>query len=205
MLATGTSKAPSIPIHRYLGLCLNLSVLDRRSNIRRGWSMRHSVRRSLVGRIKLNANFRYSADDFGVLLVEQGAQIVEEDNADYSLGTGMSYRPLDTLILGMNYSYRLDRKWSLNYTSDGVVRELERRNPHRTLRANVDYRRMSLLHMRFVAKAVKGSFLRSINSFRRCRRRRMIDRTSRNWVRFEIDVQILHCSADSSTRSVWQD
>ena len=119
---------------------LNISVLDRRSNIRRGWSMRHTVRRSLLERIKVNANFRYSADDFGVLLVGNNAQIVEEDNADFSLGTGMSYRASTSLTLGMSYSYRLDRQWSLNYTATGVERELERRNPHRNMSTSVDYR-----------------------------------------------------------------
>ena len=119
---------------------LNISILDRRSNIRRGWSMRHSVRRDLTERIKVNANFRYSADDFGVLLVGVNAQIVEKDNADFSFGTGMTYRPLKSLTIGMNYSYRLDRKWSLNYTTEGVNRELERRNPHRNLGANINYR-----------------------------------------------------------------
>ena len=119
---------------------LNISVLDRRSNIRRGWSMRHTVRRSLLERIKINANFRYSADDFGVLLVSNNAQIVEEDNADFSLGTGMSYRPTTSLTIGMTYSYRLDRQWTLNYTEQGVERDLERRSPHRNLSTNVDYR-----------------------------------------------------------------
>ena len=102
--------------------------------------MRHTVRRSLLERIKVNANFRYSADDFGVLLVGNNAQIVEEDNADFSLGTGMSYRASTSLTLGMSYSYRLDRQWSLNYTATGVERELERRNPHRNMSTSVDYR-----------------------------------------------------------------
>ena len=119
---------------------LNISILDRRSNIRRGWSMRHSVRRDLMERIKINANFRYSADDSGVLLVGENAQIVEEDNADFSLGGGMSYRPLDSLSIGMSYSYRLDRQWSFNYTAEGVNRDLQRRNPHRNFGANVEYR-----------------------------------------------------------------
>jgi hypothetical protein len=102
--------------------------------------MRHTVRRSLLERIKINANFRYSADDFGVLLVSNNAQIVEEDNADFSLGTGMSYRPTTSLTIGMTYSYRLDRQWTLNYTEQGVERDLERRSPHRNLSTNVDYR-----------------------------------------------------------------
>ncbi len=117
-----------------------LNISDRRSNIRRGWSMRHSVRRTVLEQIKVNANFRYSADDFGVLLVGKNAQIVEEDNADFSLGTGMSYRPTTSLTIGMTYSYRLDRKWSLNYTDQGVERDLERRSPHRNISTNVDYR-----------------------------------------------------------------
>ncbi len=119
---------------------LNINVLDRRSNIRRGWSMRHSVRRTVLEQIKVNASFRYSADDSGVLLVGNNAQIVEEDNADFSLGTGMSYRPITSLTIGMTYSYRLDRKWSLNYTDQGVERDLERRSPHRNLSTNVGYR-----------------------------------------------------------------
>ena len=52
----------------------------------------------------------------------------------------MSYRPTTSLTIGMTYSYRLDRKWSLNYTAEGVQRDLERRNPHRNLSTNVDYR-----------------------------------------------------------------
>ena len=118
---------------------LNANILDRRSNIRRGWSMNHSAKRTLLERIKVNASFRYSADDFGVLLVDRGAQIVEEDNADYSISTGVSYRPLDALNIGLNYSYRLDRQWLLNYTPGRVDRELQRRNPHRNFSTNVNY------------------------------------------------------------------
>ena len=118
---------------------VNLSVIDRQSNIRRSWTMRHSVNRSFFEALRLNSSFRYSADDLGTLLLERDAQIVEQDNADYSLGVGMSYRPSSELSCGLNYSYRLDRQWKIAYTTQGAERDLARRSRHRNLRFSTNY------------------------------------------------------------------
>lgn len=118
---------------------VNLSVVDRQSNIRRSWTMAHSVNRTFFETLKLNSSLTYSADDLGTLLLERNAQIVEQDNADYSLGLGMSYRPSSDLSFSINYSTRLDRQWKIAYTSQGAVRDLSRRSRHRNLRVNGNY------------------------------------------------------------------
>ena len=92
---------------------------DRRSNIRRGWSMRHTFRRRVFDDLHLNGSYAFSIDDFGTLLVEDGNQIVEEDNTDHRLKFGMSYRPDPRLSLGTNVTYRLDRRWDYTYFGGG--------------------------------------------------------------------------------------
>ena len=91
-------------------------------------------------------NLDYVHDEFleianiaDVTIDLSGAQIVEQDNADYSLGFGMSYRPSSDLSCGINYSTRFDRQWKIAYTSQGAVRDLSRRSRHRNLRANANY------------------------------------------------------------------
>jgi hypothetical protein len=101
--------------------------------------MAHTVNRTFFETLKLNSSLTYSADDLGTLLLERNAQIVEQDNADYSLGLGMSYRPSSDLSFGINYSTRLDRQWKIAYTSQGAVRDLSRRSRHRNLRVNGSY------------------------------------------------------------------
>ena len=120
-------------------LQVNESVIDRQSNIRRSWTMAHSANRTLFNSLKINSSFRYSAVDQGTLLLERDGQIVEQDNADYAIGTGMSYRPSADLSCGLNYSYRLDRQWKIAYTSQGPERQLSRRSPHRNLRLSTNY------------------------------------------------------------------
>ena len=75
----------------------------------------------------------------GLWQVERDAQIVEQDNADYSLGVGMSYRPNSELSCGLNYSYRFDRQWKIAYTAQGAERDLARRSRHRNLRFSTNY------------------------------------------------------------------
>lgn len=119
---------------------VNTSINNRRSNIRRGWSMRHTIRRSLLEVLQLNTTYSYSADDFGTLLVGNGSQIVDQDNNDHRISLAMNYRPSAALSLGMNYSYRLDRQWSFFYTRDSTDRDLAFRNAHRNLALNLNYK-----------------------------------------------------------------
>lgn len=112
---------------------------DRRSNIRRGWSMRHTLRRRVFDDLHLNGSYAFSIDDFGTLLVEDGNQIVEEDNTDHRLKFGMSYRPDPRLSLGTNFTYRLDRRWDYTYFGGGSERDLTSRNVHRNLVTTLDY------------------------------------------------------------------
>ena len=119
---------------------VNRKAIDRRSNIRRGWSMRHRLQRSLFKTLQVNTTYAYKADDLGTYLVEDGSQIVEEDNADHSIQGGMSYRPNNAVSLGASYNYRLDRQWDLSYTRDGAERDLARRNAHRNLSLTFDYK-----------------------------------------------------------------
>lgn len=119
---------------------MNTSIINRRSNIRRGWSMRHTVRRSFFETLQLNSTYSFSADDFGTLLVDDGSQIVEEDNNDHRLSLAMSYRPSTAMSVGVSYSYRLDRRWSFFYARDDVDRDLAFRNAHRNLAVNMEYK-----------------------------------------------------------------
>lgn len=119
---------------------VNPRFVNRRSNIRRGWSMRHTVRRALLEDLQLNATYSYRADDFGTLLLDDGSQIVEEDNSDHRISLALSFRPSDALGMGVNYSYRLDRQWAYFYSREATDRDLAFRNAHRNLAVNVDYK-----------------------------------------------------------------
>lgn len=119
---------------------VNASALDRRSNIRRGWTMRHGLRRSFFDALQLTVNYTFRADDQGSFIVDSGSQIVEEDNSDQRISLGTSYRPFDDLSLGVNYSYRLDRQWQYTYSGQGGERDLVRRDSARNIGANLDYK-----------------------------------------------------------------
>ncbi len=113
----------------------NRNLLARRSSISRRWSMAHTLSRSIIDNLSLNVNYRYSADDRGILLVENSSQIVEEDNADHSVGVGTRYKPSKALSIGMTYRYILDRQWK----SSGEERDLRRRNQHRTFVVSAEF------------------------------------------------------------------
>ena len=119
---------------------VNRRELSRQSNIRRGWSMRHSLRRKVVDDLALNASYDYSADDDGTLILENGAQIVEEENARYSIRFGMNYSASADYSASATYAYGLDRQWAYNYSELAQSRSLKRLpNRRRTLSANFNY------------------------------------------------------------------
>ena len=119
---------------------INRSELDRKSNIRRGWNMRHSIRRKFLDHLQLNLTYAYKADDFGKLIVESQAQLVEEDNNDHTLGFGMSFTPSSFFSLGTHYTHRLDRKWDHEYVNLQEERLLSFRNRHENLGMSIIYR-----------------------------------------------------------------
>ena len=110
---------------------------SRKSKIRRGWSMGHTLRRKIIDALALNASYNHSAGDDGTLILENGAQIVEEENAQYSVRFGMTYSPSAAYSASASYRYRLDRQWAYL----GQLRSLKRGSPnrHRTLSANFNY------------------------------------------------------------------
>ncbi len=114
---------------------------SRESKIRRGWNMRHTLRRKVVDDLALNASYNYSAGDDGILILENGAQIVEEEKANYSVLFGMTYSPSTDYSTSVSYRYRLDRQWNYNYSTLAQSRSLKRGSPnrHRTLSANFNY------------------------------------------------------------------
>ena len=118
---------------------VNRRESSRKSNIRRGWSMGHSLRRKVLDDLALNARYNYSADDDGTLILENGAQIVEEENATHSIQFGMTYSPSANYSAGASYSYKLARQWDYNYSTLAQSRSLNRRNKHRNLAANFNY------------------------------------------------------------------
>ena len=140
---------------------VNLLASDRRSNIRRAWSMNHSLRRKFFTALSGNFTYSYNADDFGTLLSENGAQIVNEENTDHSIRFGFTFSPNADFSLGANYSYRLDRQWELLYRNRQAERSLARQNRHRNLSLNLRYAPSSLtaLTTRFSrAKQRSGTF-----------------------------------------------
>ncbi|MCY3664031.1 MAG: hypothetical protein OXH81_00085 [Gemmatimonadetes bacterium] len=118
---------------------VNRRELSRESNIRRGWSMRHSLRRKILEALALNTRYEYKADDFGTLIAENGAQIVEEENAKHSVQFGMTYSASSDYSASASYSYRFDREWGYEYSMLAPSRFLNRRNTHRTLVATFNY------------------------------------------------------------------
>ena len=112
---------------------------SRKSAIRRGWSMRHSLRRKVVEYLSLDVRYNYSADDDGTLLAENGAQIVKGENARHSIQFGMTYAASTDYSLRTNYSYGLDRQWDYEYSTLASSRFLKRQNKRRTLRATFSY------------------------------------------------------------------
>ena len=118
---------------------VNRRESSRKSNIRRGWSMAHSLRRKVLDDLALNARYNYSANDDGTLILENDAQIVEEENARYTLQFGMTYSPSTDYSVGATYTYKLDRQWDYEYSTLAQSRSLNRFNKHRTLAANFNY------------------------------------------------------------------
>jgi len=112
---------------------------ERRSNIRRGWSMAHSVRRKFFDHIQLNTRYTYTADDFGKLITESQAQIVDEDKGDHKVSFGMSYSPSTLLSTSVNYSYSLDRRWQHEYEDFREARVLSSRRKSRNLSLSINY------------------------------------------------------------------
>ena len=102
--------------------------------------MRHSVRRAFFEDLQLNTTYTFRADDKGIFVVDNGSQIVEEDNADHRISTGMSYRPNRDATFGVTYSYRFDSEWKYAYSSRGSERNLSRRDRTRNISANLDYK-----------------------------------------------------------------
>ena len=118
---------------------VNRRESSRKSNIRRGWSMGHSLRRKVFDDLSFNTRYDYSADDDGTLILENGAQIVEEENARYSVQFGMTYSPSSDYSAGASYAYKLVRQWDYDYSTLAQSRSLNRHNKHRTLSANFNY------------------------------------------------------------------
>ena len=113
---------------------------DRRSNIRRGWSMRHAIQRRLTAALQVSSSYAYKADDFGRFIVEDNAQIVEEDNSDHTASCGVLYRPNKSFSVATNYTYRLDRQWDHEYDNFREFRSLVIRNKHENLSVTFDYK-----------------------------------------------------------------
>ena len=123
---------------------INIGELRRKSNIRRGWSMSHSMNRSVLKRLNFNGRYAYSADDKGKLIVESGAQLVEEDNSDHNFTFGMSYSPTSVFSTRIGYTYRLDRKWDHRYVNLQKRRIKVRRNARQNLNLSITYKPSSV-------------------------------------------------------------
>ena len=102
--------------------------------------MNHSLKRKVLKHLSLNTRYAYTADDFGTLIVEDGAQIVEEDNSNHNIRFGMNYTPSADYSTSVNYSYRFDREWQHEYANFAETRVAGRPpNRHRTLSMSLNY------------------------------------------------------------------
>jgi hypothetical protein len=118
---------------------VNVSEEARKSNLRRGWSMVHTGSRQFMDSIQLNGRYSYKANDFGTLLVERGAQIVEEDSNDHTASIGFGYAPLKQLTTSVNYSYGLGRRWQYEYANYVEDRYLKSRTERENISMSADY------------------------------------------------------------------
>ncbi len=112
---------------------------SRKSNIRRGWGMSHGVQRRFFDALQLSGRYAYTAEDFGLLVVEDQSQLVKEEDGDHTLSGGLSYNLAKSVSLGSNYSYRLDRQWTYDYRQGQEERLQNRCSRHRTLGMNLNY------------------------------------------------------------------
>ena len=101
--------------------------------------MSNSANRKIFDELKVNARYSYSADDFGKLIVDTGAQLLEVDNADHSIALGMTYSPSAVFTASVNTTYRLDRQWEHTYVNLREDRNLLRRNEHRNFGSTIRY------------------------------------------------------------------
>ena len=123
---------------------VNPSEGKRKSNIRRGWKMSHTANRKIFDELKANGRYTYSADDFGKLIVDSGAQLLEVDNSDHAIAFGITYNPASVFSASVNTTYRLDRQWEHTYVRLLEERNLLRRNEHRNIGANIRYKPSSV-------------------------------------------------------------
>ncbi|NKB66319.1 MAG: hypothetical protein GKR89_04610 [Candidatus Latescibacteria bacterium] len=145
---------------------VNRNKRDRKSNIRRGWSMSNTLQRKFFRHLQLNTSYSYRADDFGRLIVESGSQLVQEDNSDHSFRLGLSYTVSGQLSLGSSYGYSLDREWGHEYANQQELRFLRRRNARRNLGANISYNPKSKWVTSLTARASSSRQLSgTFNSF----------------------------------------
>ena len=114
----------------------NRDLFARRSNISRSWAMGHRLQRSVIDNLSLNASYRYSADDRGILLVESYSQVVEEEKAAHRVTVGTQYKPSKMLSIRTTYGYALDRRWDW---AGGGERDLRRRNLHRSFSVSAEF------------------------------------------------------------------
>jgi hypothetical protein len=118
---------------------LSPAAVNRQSSIRRSWSTAHSLRRPLLAHLQVSGRYSYRAEDFGRLLAEDEAQIVEEDDSDHNANLGMTYSLGAQFSTSVNYTYRLDRQWQHDYSRGAEERYLYQRTPYRTLSLSTGY------------------------------------------------------------------
>ena len=111
---------------------------DRRSTIRRNWSMRHSLQCRLVEGLRINMSYTHRAEDAGKLISEEGVQLLDEAGANRSISFGMRYSGGEAFSLATSYRHTLNRDWQYDFSREGNPRQLFRRT-HRTLRVEVGY------------------------------------------------------------------
>jgi len=112
-----------------------------KSDVRRAWSMDHSISGSLSQRLRIHTGYSYKTDDEGSLfgVGGTGQQLVAEDENSHSANFGMSYSPSRWLSISPGYRYQIRKIWDHVYEGEIERRKLTARTEYETMSLSVNY------------------------------------------------------------------
>lgn len=112
-----------------------------KSDVRRAWSMNHSISGSVSPRLRIHGGYSYKTDDEGSLFRTGGTeqQLVSEDELSHSINFGMSYSPSRWLSISPGYRYRRREVWDHVYVDEIEDRQLSTWTKYETMSLSVNY------------------------------------------------------------------
>lgn len=135
-----------------------------RSNVRRRWSMQHSLGSSIVEGLQCRGNYSLWLEDFGSLFSD-GRSMVVEDKVQHSATVSMSYAPAAWLSLNPSATYQFRKEWDRKYAGGRETRKLTDRSTFKTfsLSATFNARQGSTVSLK-VVRTGRRSLLRPPSS-----------------------------------------